>query len=454
MGRAIQSVLTQTLQDLELIIIDDASPQPIAPVVQQIQDPRVHYIVHSTNQGLSAARNTGISAARAEVIALLDGDDWFHPQKLELHHNFLQEHPQVGVSFNARFELNHSSETIRDMWCPPLRVTLADLVMGFPFSPSDMVIRREWALGVNMFDVRYTYVGEDLDINCRLALAGCQFEGIGRALNYRRYHSGRVNSDLKGAIQDTIRPLIATFSDPRCPQAIVALKNQAFAQHYLLWSIIALMQDETEIGQGCLLEAVSRFPPLLELNCRRILETMIFWSVMDENLDHGQVLKKIFDQLPAPVTRIQPQYARAVGRGYLLKGTRAIFWKRGADGAAHLAQAAKYDAVCDESYIHQVTQQLLNYEAEFDQSEARQVFTTLVRELQAIGQGKAARYLEASYSINRAFGRYQRGDYATVPCMVIQAVSRNPRYLANRGVLSMFVRSLGILNVKSIAAGA
>lgn len=59
----------------------------------------------------------------------------------------------MGGSYNARFELNHSAKTIREIWRPPLNVGLMDLVLGFPFSPSDMEVRREWAFQVGLFEL-------------------------------------------------------------------------------------------------------------------------------------------------------------------------------------------------------------------------------------------------------------------------------------------------------------
>lgn len=442
LGDAIQSVLAQTYPQFELIIVNDASPQPIAPVVNQFQDARIQYIVHSENQGLSAARNTGIRASTGELIALLDGDDWFHPEKFELHVKFLQAHPEIGTTYNARFELNHSSKTIRDLWRPPTTVTLADLVRGFPFSPSDMVMRREWAFRVNLFDVRHTYVGEDLDINCRLALEGCLFGGVDRALNYRRFHSGRVIKNLRSGVDDTIRPLKAVFADPRCPPEVLALQDEALANHYLLWSMIAFMQDETAIGQEFFSQAAERVPSILELNFSRLVATMISSSILDENENHEQVLRRMFDQLPAEAVGAQSQYEWAVGRGYLLKGTRAIFWNRPEDATQHFAQAAKQGAKCDEAYLGQVTQQLLNYEAEFDFRATQNVIQALAQHLSRLGEGRSVRRLNANYSINRAFHNYRIGEYTQVPGTVVHAISSDPRFLANRGVLAILVRSL------------
>src|SRR5215470_676824 len=95
LGAAIRSVLDQTFGDLEVLVVNDASPQDIGPVIEQFSDPRLRYIVHNHNKGLAAARNTAMRASSGKYLALLDGDDYFHPDKLKLHAEFLAAHPSV-----------------------------------------------------------------------------------------------------------------------------------------------------------------------------------------------------------------------------------------------------------------------------------------------------------------------------------------------------------------------
>jgi succinoglycan biosynthesis protein ExoO len=81
--QAIDSVLAQTLADLELIVVDDASTDDTATVVERIVDARIRLIRNRCNSGPAYSRNAGIAAARGEWIALIDTDDWFTPDRLE-----------------------------------------------------------------------------------------------------------------------------------------------------------------------------------------------------------------------------------------------------------------------------------------------------------------------------------------------------------------------------------
>ncbi|MEL7077638.1 MAG: glycosyltransferase [Cyanobacteria bacterium J06648_1] len=81
--RAIASIVAQSYRHWEVIIVDDASQEDIAQVVEQINDSRLRYIRHASNLGGSEARNTGISHAQGEFVAFLDSDDVWLPHKLE-----------------------------------------------------------------------------------------------------------------------------------------------------------------------------------------------------------------------------------------------------------------------------------------------------------------------------------------------------------------------------------
>ncbi len=98
-AKTINSVLDQTYQDFEILVIDDESPDRSVEVCQQFHDDRLR-IISQPNRGLPGARNTGIRAAQGEFIAFLDADDLWLPEKLAAHVQHLDSRPDVGVSFS------------------------------------------------------------------------------------------------------------------------------------------------------------------------------------------------------------------------------------------------------------------------------------------------------------------------------------------------------------------
>ena len=91
---AIESVIAQTYQDWELIVIDDGSPDLSPQIVKSYvsQDPRIKLIQLSENRGPAVARNLGIQSAQGRYIAFLDSDDLWYPNKLERQIDFMKEH--------------------------------------------------------------------------------------------------------------------------------------------------------------------------------------------------------------------------------------------------------------------------------------------------------------------------------------------------------------------------
>lgn len=83
--QAIESVLSQTYQDFELIIVDDGSTDNSQAIIKEYagKDKRIYYAFHEENRGVSAARNTALSMAQGEWIAIIDSDDAWHPERLE-----------------------------------------------------------------------------------------------------------------------------------------------------------------------------------------------------------------------------------------------------------------------------------------------------------------------------------------------------------------------------------
>lgn len=99
-ARALNSVLAQTFQDFEVIVVDDGSTDDGAEVVRGFDDPRIR-LIQQENRGVSAARNRGIEAAQAELVAFLDADDEWLPEHLETLMRLREKYPEAGLYVTA-----------------------------------------------------------------------------------------------------------------------------------------------------------------------------------------------------------------------------------------------------------------------------------------------------------------------------------------------------------------
>lgn len=158
-SRAVSSALGQTIRDLEVIVVDDYSPDETGNVIAEICDARVRYLRHEKNKGLPAARNTGIAVARAEFVAFLDDDDEWVPEKIERQLNVVGRFDAVlcGALINGRRVKIH----------PRSEVTVDDLRGGNEFDPSSLLIRTAVVRELG-FDEGLRQ-GEDWDVFIRIA---------------------------------------------------------------------------------------------------------------------------------------------------------------------------------------------------------------------------------------------------------------------------------------------
>lgn len=453
LGETIDSVLAQTYPHFELIIVDDSSPDNTKSIVGSYSDPRIRYLCHERNLGANQAWQTGLNVANGDLIACLDQDDLFHPHKLQAHVDLFRKQPDVGFAYNGRFEMDHSG-SVEDIWQPPVEVGLADLVMGFPFAPSDMVLRRDWALTDGIWDDAYCLrSGHKLLLNgveivycSRLYFAGCKFAGIPRALNYRRRYSNRIFENLLlGCKQDLVCQNVV-FGDPRCPEQIRAIQPQAFLNTYLAWASLAFRQGEIDAGRQFLLEAARCNPTLATSQARMLVESLMYGSLVH---DHEELLRRIFSVLPLTLSNAETQLEWAIGRGSVLQGTKALMWGQDEKGRSQLRRAIELHAELDDQLIGCLATHLLNYQREFGSSATDKLLRKWRPHLVQMGNWRRFRKLRAQYRAACAFRLFHEGRYAGVTAHVLQAMVNNARYVLDRGMLSILAHSM-----RACAAGA
>ncbi len=174
------------------------------------------------------------------------------------------------------------------------------------------------------------------------------------------------NFKFKGKCQAELISQEKIFSDPRCPIDIQSISKLAYSNTYRIWGFVALMQEETELGQYFLREAIRLNPALLDDKANELVNFLLFNCTIDENQDHKSLLALVFSQLPGEVkSLLTDQYDWAIARGYLVKAVRAILWGRMELGHEYFSKASKQRADIDITFIQALIYQLISYEKEF-----------------------------------------------------------------------------------------
>ena len=93
-AQAIISVLRQTYNNIEIVIVDDGSTDRTGEVIRNFDDARIKYL-YQNNHGVSHARNRGLEISRGEFIAFLDSDDRWVPKKLHRVNELINQHPHI-----------------------------------------------------------------------------------------------------------------------------------------------------------------------------------------------------------------------------------------------------------------------------------------------------------------------------------------------------------------------
>lgn len=447
-GDTIQSVLGQTYPHFELIVVDDASPDNSGEVVKAFKDARLRYIRHEQNGGPHRAWLTGLEASRGHFVACLDQDDVYHPEKLSEHMRLYAAKPETGLSYNGRFEVSDGANTVRGIWQPPPTLTLADLILGFPFAPSDMIIRREWAMREDIwadndsYDEVVVVNGAEYVYCGRLWFAGCKFAGVPRALNGRRHVEGRRLSHLAARCRGEIRCQETVLNDPRCPDEVRALRSTALSNTYIGFAFLAFHQDEDALGYQWLQEAIALQPALGQGSPAPALVAISGRTGPTDTRDLEPLWQRVFDGLPSDLAHLRPQAQWLMATSHLTHGTRALMWDDVDAGARHLDRARALGAVVDSALAYRLRYLLAMVDRELGEEKAIEVRERWLLHLERLTSTVSLRAILEDYVLDQAFDRYAVGDRSRVPGAALRAMRQNPRHLLNRGLISILFRSV------------
>jgi len=253
-GRAIQSVLNQTYQDFEIIVVDDGSTDDTEEIVRGFKDKRIGYIRHEKNKGAAAARNIGIKAAKSEYIAFQDSDDEWLPEKLEKQMKvFENAPPEVGVVYTDFLRIKGNKKIhIPFSWVTQKEGNIhKELLKGNFVTTQSVVIRKKCFKKSGVFEENLSRL-QDWELFIRVSKF-YNFKYIDEPLLNLYYTSNSISADREAHIKALEIILAKHFED-------FIKDKKSLSGHCLRLGILLSSNNNIKKGRIYLIKAVKAYP--------------------------------------------------------------------------------------------------------------------------------------------------------------------------------------------------
>ena len=301
-GEAILSVLDQTVQDSEIIVVDDGSTDATSQVLAQFGG-RIQ-VVRQLNQGRSGARNSGVSIARADIIAFLDSDDIWMPDKLAEQLSLFDAQPAVGLAHTFSDVVDENGVVLRKQTRRRQHLYRDAVRRGYTYEGmsqqctmflSTVAIRRECWESVGLMDTNIPAF-EDWDWYLRVAL-NTKIDTIPEVLVHFRQHVGNTSSEefFEGRLKTCQKhlALLDKWSDsklkglPRCNfylQLAGAYYVQGHTAESVSWMRKAVLIDKLVLLRpSCLRYSLAMLFPAVIVSFGRWLGRLLSGEVRHES---------------------------------------------------------------------------------------------------------------------------------------------------------------------------
>ncbi len=232
---AVQSVLDQTYQDWELLVIDDGSPEGENAFIQQYNDCRILYF-RQKPMGRSKARNNGLLHASGNFIAFLDDDDLFMPDKLEKELQCFHENLNVDFVASGVHVCDDHLENI-EVWLPwtvQSEISAFQMFFHCQMIPSSVLFRRTLLDQMDHWFDPELPPCEDTDFFIRALLTGCKTEYVKSLLTRYRLHRQPSIDDVHQCCLKHHLMLDKLFHSQSLPQDVIRQKTSIYFHYHLV----------------------------------------------------------------------------------------------------------------------------------------------------------------------------------------------------------------------------
>jgi len=189
--KAIESILDQSFDDFEFIIIDDKSQDSSADIISRYskKDQRIKYFKNRENKGLTFSLNKGLKLAHGDYIARMDADDISHPKRLEKQYTYLQKNNDIALLGTAAYNIDEKGEVISNRNVPlSFEEIKENIKMVNPIIHPSVMFRKKDIIDIGCYNEKYTKV-QDYELWFRAIANGLKAENLEEQLLYYRVNN-------------------------------------------------------------------------------------------------------------------------------------------------------------------------------------------------------------------------------------------------------------------------
>jgi len=285
---AVRSVLSQEVESMEVIVVDDGSTDSTAEVVTSIRDDRLR-LIRQANRGLAGTRNTGIRHSLGKYIAFLDGDDVWFPHKIRKQLELMESDANLGFTYTYSAYINERGERSGQLWVTSVREpSFMDLIKRNHVMASSVMARKECLLQAGLFDEN---------------LRACEDQEFWVRILYKTKYKGRLLPEVLAGYRVRADSLTLNFAHQLdnaykvmekfagyIPEFTQHLKQRSMAEAYRIASRKALSEGQLQVAGQLMCESMQLCPTIVLKDPRAFVTFLL--------VTFPKVLPKSCQQIP------------------------------------------------------------------------------------------------------------------------------------------------------------
>ncbi|MDD5165096.1 MAG: glycosyltransferase family 2 protein [Candidatus Pacebacteria bacterium] len=194
---AVDSILSQTFSNFELIIINDGSTDRTKEIIKSYTDYRIHYLENEVNRGIVTSLNKGLNVSKGKYIARMDADDISLSERIKTQVAFMDTNPKVSISGTLVSLFGSKNKDVCD---PVSDTTMAAMLLGNQIESTTAIIRAQDIKEKNVtYADTYRYENE-YDFYVRAIMSGLHIANIPQVLTQKRIHANQLSTYYEGRV--------------------------------------------------------------------------------------------------------------------------------------------------------------------------------------------------------------------------------------------------------------